>query len=84
MVYLYISIYDIYSETKFISNLKELGLDLNSHYIVYIKIRYKGNNYRMVGDQFAHFYTLTSGVSLLNIVVDRLEEFFTIYNLDDA
>lgn len=82
--YLYLSIDDIYDETKFISNLNGLGLDINSHYIVYIKIRYKGNNYRMVGDQFAHFHTLISGKSLLNIVVDRLEEFFTIYNLNEA
>ena len=74
-----------YNISIFTERLQEVGLDLDSVYTVYIKVRYRKDSYFMLGNQFGLKYSSEMDFEdTFKVIKARLAVYYERYHLTDA
>ena len=78
----YIDIFDFNVFMKTLNDKKYLIKDNNRKYSVFIKVRFRDDEYRMAGSQFQqNFKSIDDFVNLQNTIIERLDETFNKYDI---
>lgn len=81
---IYFNISDVFNTEIIKSRILSKNLDLG-FYLIFVKIRYSGDQFRMLGPQFGFEYhpNVDFNISISSIIIDKLSMYFDEYGIGD-